>query len=344
VPETDGDRWPFTAYAAKDPLGFHPQPASPRRAWIEAMPHSFARRCLPLVVANQAGWVVPCPFGLRVTWDGTTAPGGLSIALADPDHPGRGRVADHFGSGILTFYLPYVFRTEPGVQLSVRGAPNFWIDGAHPLEGVIETEWASASFTMNWRIVAPGREVTFRAGDPICFLQPLHLGTIEAAEPAVVDLAVDPELEARHRRWAADRTEFQEDQDRPPTAWQKDYFLGRHRSGEPAPAHRTTVHVAPFDGAPRVEPHRLDHCYAQAAGLRIEERADGFVVHDRHGGEHELNHSAVFILECCTGDNFTFDVVEIVRGAYALAEDPTELVERCLADLQEAGLLVDVTA
>ena len=344
MPETDGERWPFTAFATKDPLGFHPQPASPRRAWIEAMPYSFARRCLPLVVANQAGWVVPSPFGIRVTWDGTTNPGGMSIELSEPDHPGRVRVEDHFGSGILTFYLPYVFRTAPGVQLSVRGAPNFWVDGAHPLEGLIETDWASASFTMNWRIVTPGHEVTFRKGDPICFLQPIHLETIERAAPALVDLAADAELEARHRRWAADRDEFQANLERPPSAWQKDYFLGRHRTGDPAPEHRTTVHVAAFDGAPGVAAERLDHCYAQAVGLTIEERADGFVVLDAQGGEHELNHSAVLILECCTGENFTFDVVEIVRRAYALADDPTDMVEQCLADLRAAGLLVDVTA
>ena len=34
---------------------------------------AFANRCLPLLIANQAGWLVLSPHTLRATWDGSEA-------------------------------------------------------------------------------------------------------------------------------------------------------------------------------------------------------------------------------------------------------------------------------
>ncbi|HMZ02762.1 MAG TPA: DUF6065 family protein, partial [Burkholderiaceae bacterium] len=64
--------------------------------------------------------------------------------------PNKGQITSHFGSGILTFSLPYLFRTSPGYGMLVRGPTNCAKDGAAPLDGIVETDWAPYSFTMNW--------------------------------------------------------------------------------------------------------------------------------------------------------------------------------------------------
>ena len=64
-------------------------------------------------------------------------------------------VSSNFGYGIVTWYLPYLFRTSPGYNLWVRGPVNSPKDGIVPLEGLVETDWAEATFTVNWKITRP---------------------------------------------------------------------------------------------------------------------------------------------------------------------------------------------
>jgi hypothetical protein len=263
VEEATAGGWALTAHATGPGGGLVLEPARWRRAWMEATPNHFAQRCLPLTVANQAGWVVRCPFEVRARWNGAVELGNIELQLSDSAHPGANLVSDHFGSGIVTFSIPWLFRTPPGVSLLVRGAPNFWIEGAHALEGLVETDWATATFTMNWKLLTPGRWVTFRAGDPVCFIQPIEPGLIEAAEPAITDLAGEPELDGAYRAWASSRDAFNSNLARAPTAWQKDYFVGRHVDGEPAFEHRKRLRLAEFEGGE--DPLHADPAPAAAA-------------------------------------------------------------------------------
>lgn len=350
--DRDGaQQWRLVAYATSEvgSLSVAPVPAPKGREWINATPNGFARRCLPLMMANQAGWVVRTPVGFRACWDGSAYAGGIEFQFTDPANPARTWVSDHFGAGIITFHIPYLFRTPPGIELLVRGAPNFWIDGAHPLEGLVETDWATMTFTMNWRVVAPNRWVMFDAGDPVCFLQPISAELIETAEPVIADLADAPELEGAYRRWSASRDAFNADPRRRPESWQKDYFLGK--AGEPPPRHRTQLQVAPFAGAPELgeqasgkagAPALPDARYAKVAGLATEEFPGAFVVTDPGGRVHQLNHSAMFILECCTGDVGSSEVAEIVDAAFPAARPVDDLVRQGLHDLLTAGLITEV--
>ena len=46
-----------------------------QRDWMNATPHRFAYRCLPLTIVNQTGWWIRNPVGFTATWRGPTAPG-----------------------------------------------------------------------------------------------------------------------------------------------------------------------------------------------------------------------------------------------------------------------------
>ena len=349
--ERRGERpWPLIAYATTDPHGFVPEPAAAKRAWIEATPNRFGRRCLPLTIANHAGWAICVPFGVRARWNGDDALGNVEIEVLDPTHPARSWVADHFGAGIVTFSIPYVFRTPPGVQLLVRGAPNFWIEGAHALEGLVETDWASASFTMNWRIFAPNRWVRWRAGDPICFLQPVSVALLEAAQPQIVMMSDVPAVDQAFRAWSSSREAFNADPERGPRAWQRHYYLGKEVTGERAPSHRTRLALARFLGAPEVEilapaPGVADQGRPapppRRVGFEVAEVEDGFVVTDARGAVHRLNNSAMFILECCSGNADAAEIAEELQVAYGLLDAPHELVAACLEQLAAAGLLTN---
>lgn len=220
------------------------------RAWMDATGQRFANRCLPLLIANQAGWFILNSHALCATWDGGDGKEALRLEYFSgaPPYP----AASHFGHGILTWHIPYLFRTPPGYNLLARGPANWPKDGAIALEGIVETDWSVATFTMNWKLTAIGRPVTFEVGEPLCMLVPQRRGDLEAFQPEVRDLASDPDVSRAYRRWTETRDRFLADLQVPDSeavkqSWQKDYFRGSAPDGSAAPVHQTRLHLREFD-------------------------------------------------------------------------------------------------
>jgi hypothetical protein len=219
-------------------------PASPNRHWMQQTQEHFADRCLPLRIANQVGWFILNDVDVTAAWNGSDRATGLRImtaAGAAADH-----VKSHFGYGILTWSIPYLFRTPPGYNLYVRGPTNAPKDGACPLDGVIETDWTAATFTMNWKLTCIGLPVSFRAGEPIAMIMPIRRGELENFEMTIRDLKADPDVEREYAAWAKSRREFLQAYDSPRTNrsnWQKDYFFGNTVLGTAFEHHQTSLKV-----------------------------------------------------------------------------------------------------
>jgi hypothetical protein len=199
------------------------------RDWMDATPYRFANRCLPLRIANQAGCFVLNSHTLRVTWNGGNEITDLEIASLDGE--ARYPAISHFGSGILTWNLPFLFRTPKGYNLQVRGPANWPKDGVYPLEGIVETDWAISSFTMNWKLTRAELPVVFEAGEPICMIVPQRRGELEAFRPKIRELDEEPETASAYREWAESRRRFIQDLKVPGSeavtqGWQKDYVRG----------------------------------------------------------------------------------------------------------------------
>src|SRR5262249_47539921 len=97
------------------------------RAWMDASHQRAPYRCLPLVIANQAGWFLPCPASFTVYWDGglfkenvqinfdpppgtANAPGLFTPIVVSAEIPGPAshedaRISSHFGNGVVTFSI-----------------------------------------------------------------------------------------------------------------------------------------------------------------------------------------------------------------------------------------------
>lgn len=224
----------LTCYAlAPEPLALRPAPAS--RAWMDRIPDRHAYRCLPLNIANGHGWEIGAPCAFEVEWDGGPRALDLKVrALDGYQHLDR-YVSSHFASGIVTFHLTYLFRTEPGWNLFAAGPTNSPKDGITALSGVIETDWLPYPFTMNWQMTRPGR-VRFQKDEPICMVFPIAANAVTDTEPVIYDLADDPDLQAQALAWKDRRDDFMQrfnagDQATRKAGWQRDYFLGRRPDG-----------------------------------------------------------------------------------------------------------------
>jgi hypothetical protein len=209
----------------------------------------FAYRCLPLNIANAHGWMILNPAAFVAEWDGRSGLEGVSVR---PVAGGSQVIAGgHFGVGVLTFSIGGLFRTEPGYDLVVTGPFNQPKDAIQPLTGIVETDWAPFTFTMNWKFTRRNTPIAFEKEEPFCMIFPIKRGLIEAVEPEFRTIDSEPEVNAAHKAWSDSRRAFNQGLRVPGSEaqaekWQKDYFRGSDRFGDSPPDHRTKVRAKPF--------------------------------------------------------------------------------------------------
>lgn len=225
-------------------------PAPARRAWMDATTEAFANRCLPLLIANQSGWLLLNTHPFTATWTGAADPRGLTVR-PDGDVDEAFPVSSHFGHGILTWSVPYLFRTPDGYNLLARGPANAPKDGVAPLEGVVESDWCSATFTMNWKVTRPGAEVAFARDEPFCMIVPMQRGEFARFQPRIEPIAAAPDLELDYRTWQAKRMSFNHrlrrgDPLEASERWQKHYARGTDANGAAAETHETRLRLGSF--------------------------------------------------------------------------------------------------
>jgi hypothetical protein len=248
--KSEGQARPLIAYATTDnPPPITPAPIS--RAWMSAIRDGWPNRCLPMLIANQGGWEVRNPSAFTATWMGGNNSADITVVPAKRDSVFL--PSGHFGFGILTWHLPFLFRTPPGYNLLARGPVNYPKDAVCPLEGIVETDWTNASFSMSWKFTRPHMPVRFEVDEPICLIVPQRRAELEEFVPELRPMASDEELSQKYEFWLRQRGEYGRIQRATNASlgekvpWQGDYTRGNHTDGEPgAPDHQTRLHLRPF--------------------------------------------------------------------------------------------------
>ncbi|HEX8525241.1 MAG TPA: DUF6065 family protein [Tepidisphaeraceae bacterium] len=225
-------------------------PATFERAWMNRTHERFAYRCLPLNIANQHGWFLLNTHKIRVVWNGKDDKNAITVICKGGPKASPCPAESHFGFGVVTFNLNYLFRTPPGWNLWARGPSNYPKDGITALEGIIETDWSVATFTMNWKMTTVDVPVDFEIGEPICMISPVRRGEVEKFEPQIQMLDAEPELKDGFRKWSESRNKFNSELARGADwaiarSWQKEYLQG-FGPGVKAPEHQTKLTLKEF--------------------------------------------------------------------------------------------------
>ncbi len=192
------------------------RPCRPTRDWMDATPGQYAYRCIPLSAANTMGWEILNPVDVELRWSGRDKGDQIEVKAASRDpfapHP-------HFGSGTVTWYLPFLFRTPPEYGLIVTGPANHDKDHIVPLDAFVRTDWIPFPFTMNWRLTTPDTTVRFEAGEPICRLLPYPLALLNEMHIEVHDMHEDPAFMQRVGDWEKQRAVDYEKQKAAEARW-----------------------------------------------------------------------------------------------------------------------------
>jgi len=218
-----------------------------QRNWMDSTPHRYAYRCLPLTIVNQTGWWLNNPVGFTATWHGRTEPGSIDFQFDASAEVWSQWITSQFGEGIITWNTPFLFRTKPrGSRLLVCGPVNYFKTNVQPLTALVESDWISMSFTMNWKIISPHQTVRFELGEPLFQVIPLLTNVcadLESASVTYQRLSDDPELHKLYMNWDHERRKFHEQKfvgNVKSTEWQKDYFRGVDATGREAQSDHMT--------------------------------------------------------------------------------------------------------
>ena len=78
----------------------------------------------------------------------------------------------------------------------------------------------------------------------------------------------------------------------------------------------------------------------QVEALEINQVEDGFIIYQPEKDRvHFLNHTAVLVLELCDRNHSPEEIVQVVAGAYSLAEAPQSHVMEILGQFESEGLV-----
>ncbi len=84
----------------------------------------------------------------------------------------------------------------------------------------------------------------------------------------------------------------------------------------------------------------MEKLYEIAGDIDINQMEDGYVIYQAEKDRvHYLNHTAVLVLESCTGQASEDEIVRIVQEAFNLERPPEEEVTTCLETMFNEGLI-----
>jgi hypothetical protein len=121
------------------------------------------------------------------------------------------------------------------------------------LEGIVETDWSSSSFSMNWKFTREFMPVRFEVDEPLCMIVPQRRAELEEFAPELRLIESDEELRRKHEFFLGSRGALGREQEAADGAaservpWQGDYTRGRHSDGESgADDHQTRRRLRSF--------------------------------------------------------------------------------------------------
>jgi len=195
------------------------RPCKITRDWMDDTPARYAYRCIPLTAANSMGWEILNPVDTEVWWTGKENGDQLHFKVQRAD-PFAAR--PHFGSGTITWYLPFIFRTPPDYGLLVSGPANQDKASVVPLDAFIRTDWLPFPFTMNWRITKANEKIYFKAGEPICRIMPFPLAMLNDMQMEIRDLSEDQAFMQQVQDWEKERAGNYEKQQQAEKQWESE--------------------------------------------------------------------------------------------------------------------------
>jgi hypothetical protein len=179
-------------------------------------PARYAYRCILLTAANSVGWEVLNPVDAEISWTGLE--NGVQLNIKTPHKDPLNPIL-HFGSGNVTWYIPFLFRTPPDYGFLISGPGNQDKSIAVLLDAFIRSDWLPFPFIMNWLLTEPNKTVKFKAGEPICRMMLYPLALLNDMQLEIRDMQDVPNSMQQVQQWHKQKDANNESQRKAEHKW-----------------------------------------------------------------------------------------------------------------------------
>ncbi len=228
------------------------EPAPIARDWMDATPVRHPYRCLPLVIANQAGWILRSPAAFRAYWYGGIGKGRCGSAVRRPDRqPDSEPLRDRRHHVHDPVPVPHAAGHQPvgegaeqlhqGRRAAARRDRRDRLAGVHVHDELEDHAGLRLGAVREGRAVLHDRAGTARAAR-------------RASSRGEIGSTTNPELHAQYQKWEGSRKGFltglnERDPNAVKQGWQKDYFQGKTPEGKEVDSHQTKLNLREFEKA-----------------------------------------------------------------------------------------------
>lgn len=144
-----------------------------KREWFS----SEFYQCLPLSIGNTYGFAFISPIEFDIMWNGGNEAKDIVFNFYDKGNyfyeESGVNIISHFGHGVVTFGMPVMLRTPPGINLMTTSAPNYPLAGLSPMTGVVESDNLRFTFTINIKVDIPNTWIKVEKGYPLVGIIPV---------------------------------------------------------------------------------------------------------------------------------------------------------------------------
>jgi hypothetical protein len=157
-------------------------PGTIKREFLDETLNSHGYHCHPMASANLHGWEFLLPQDVEVIWDGIsdTTPDHVEVIKGKTLPDGRSLVDTSTANGTITFNTNCFIETDENHYLLLSGPPNYFIDGAKPMNALVRSDiWHASPIQYCWKMTTPNKPVLFKKGTPIMFFINYPIGLLE---------------------------------------------------------------------------------------------------------------------------------------------------------------------
>jgi hypothetical protein len=180
-----------------------------KRDYLDKTYEHHGYNCQPMTTINQHGWEFLLPQDVVCEWDGLNTSDSSHIKIISGEYLPNGQklVENSTGNGTITFNINAVIETNPNYYCLLSGSPNYFVDGAQPMNALIRTDWYHYNpLQFCWKATVPNKQIVFKKGMPFLFLMLYPKNLINETQVYIKN--INEELSERVRKYSIERQHF----------------------------------------------------------------------------------------------------------------------------------------
>lgn len=175
------------------------RPGTIKREFLDNTQNSHGYNCGPITDANFNGWEIILPEEVVVIWDGISNTESYHVKILKGKTWKKFIIAEtSTANSTISFNINATIETDPNHYLLLSGPPNYFIDGAIPMNALVKTNWyTNTRLQFCWKLTKKNKKIIFPKGMPFVFLQNYPIDLLEKTTFKIKQASLEKEKQLK---------------------------------------------------------------------------------------------------------------------------------------------------